>query len=102
MSGRRSHARFAVNPPAEGVIRVPRDVQIQTTAGSDLVVISSVPGVVDEHLNLELFNNGSCSNLRVQVAESRPIVVDGLVRHRLRLRVETLSQRAPGVGDANG
>ena len=104
MSGRRSHARFAINPAAEGVVRVPRDVQVQTTAGSDLVVISPSPGIIDEHLSLELFDNGSCSRLRVQVAESRPIVVDGTVVHRLRLRVEALSQAARGAVDvdANG
>ena len=91
MSGRRSHARFAITPAAEGVVRVPRDVHVQTTAGSDLIVISPSPGVINERLRLELFDTGSCSSLHVQVAESRPIVVDGLVRHRLRLLVEGLS-----------
>jgi hypothetical protein len=97
MSGRRSHARFAVTPPAEGVVRVPRDVLVQTDEGRELVVISPSPGVIDEYLNLELSDAGPGSSLRVQVAGSRPIVVEGAVRHRLRLRlVPPGADHAPG------
>lgn len=109
MSGRRSHARFAVTPAAEGVVRVPRDIHVQTNGGSDLVVVSPSPGVLGEHLTLELFEAGPSSIVRVQVVESRPVVVDGVVRHRLRLRIAALSDGAedieiPGAMDfdANG
>ena len=102
MSGRRSHVRFAVAPAAEGVIRVPQDIHVQTNGGSEVVVVSPSPAVVGEHLTLELFEEGSSSVVHVEVAESRPIVVDGVVRHRLRLRIVALSDdadRTPGAMD---
>ena len=96
MSGRRSHARFVVTPPVEGVVRVPRDVTVQPDGGNDLVVISPVPGVVDDVLIIELSESGAASSFRVQVAGSRPIMVDGVARHRLRLRV--IAPGLPGAG----
>jgi hypothetical protein len=79
--------RFTVTPGAEGVVRIPRDIHVQMNAGGELVVVSPSPGMPGEHLTLEIFEAGSSSIVRVQVAESRPVVVDGLVRHRLRLRI---------------
>jgi hypothetical protein len=105
MSGRRKHARFAIAPPAEGVVRIPRDVIVQGGVGSDLVVVSPSPGTVDELLTLELFDKGSSARLRVKVAESRPMVVEGLVRHQLRLRVVSLFdalESPPGAVSALG
>jgi len=102
MSGRRSHVRFAVTPAAEGVVRVPRDIHVETTAGGEFIVVSPSPGVIGEDLTLELFEAGSSSIVHVQVAESGPIVMDGVVRHRLRLRIAALcdsSDKTPGLMD---
>ena len=102
MSGRRRHTRFSVTPPADGVVRIPRDILVEEGVGKDLVVVSPSPGVVDEVLTLQLFDKGSRASLRVQVAESRPIVVEGLVRHRLRLRVVALFDERETAAGAVG
>lgn len=100
MSGRRYHARFAVRPSPEGVVRVPRDVMVQTDGGSDVVVISPLPGVIGEVLILELSNGTHGASLRVQVAASGPIVVGSVVRHRLRLRI--ITPAPPDGSDRDG
>ncbi len=87
MSGRRSHVRFAVNPSPEGMLRVVRDVAVRCEGTGEMVAVSQEPGVLDERLVLEVPEADGASSLRVQVVESRPIIVDGSVRHRIRLRV---------------
>lgn len=87
MSGRRSHARFAVSPAVEGVVRVLRDVMVQQNGDQELTVISREPGVLDECMALEIGESAEGVSMRVAVAESRPLIMDGSVRHRLRLRV---------------
>jgi len=87
MSGRRRHERFAPNQPWNGTIKVLRDVIVQREGGSALVAIGSVPGVIGEQLTLDLAGAGHLVTCRVQVSESRPVIVDGSVRHRIQLDV---------------
>ena len=87
MFGRRSHPRFSITTPSEGTLRVLRDVLVQRAVGDELVAISREAGVVGEILTLEVAERTSGSNVatKVRVIESRPMVLDGAVRHRLRL-----------------
>jgi hypothetical protein len=62
---------------------------VQTEDGSDVVVISPLPGVIGELLILELSDGTHDASFRVRVTASRPIVVGNVVRHRLRLRIVT-------------
>jgi hypothetical protein len=87
MSGRRSHPRFVVASPWEGLVRVLRDVVVTRTGDQELLVLSQAPGVAGEEMTLDLMGGGLAMALRVKVAESRPVVVDGAVRHRLRLEM---------------
>jgi hypothetical protein len=87
MSGRRSHARLALSPAAEGVVRILRDVAVQHAGHGEFTVISREPGVLDERMDIEFPDQPSAVAFHVEVAESRPLVVDGSVRHQLRLRV---------------
>ena len=87
MSGRRAHPRFAVTNPWDGGIHVLRDVVIDRTDRNELLAVSQAPGVVGEEMSLELFGAGASLALRVRVVESRPLIVDGAVRHRLRLEL---------------
>jgi hypothetical protein len=87
MSGRRSHVRFAVSPGPEGVLRVVRDVAVRCQGAGEMVAVSREPGVLDEQLVLEVPQADGVLAVRVQVAESRPVIVDGSVRHRIRLRI---------------
>ena len=84
MSGRRSHPRFSVLPSPEGVLRVRRDVTVQWNGTHDLVVVSRDPGVLGELVSVQsvaLEDEG----ITARVLESQLIVVDGSVRHQLRL-----------------
>ncbi len=88
MSGRRSHRRFAVLASPEGVLRVMRDVIIregsQTETPEQLVIVSQQPGVLGETVLVRSPHEDDAV-LTAQVLESQPIVVDGSIRHQLRL-----------------
>ena len=86
MSGRRSYTRFNISPSSEGVLRVVRDVVVQRADGEEFVVIDRDAGIVGDVLTLESAEGESSLNGRTQVVESVPVIIDGTVRHRLRLR----------------
>ena len=85
MSGRRSHSRFVVANPWDGAVRVLRDVVVDRTDRNELLAVSHAPGVTGEEMTLDLMGGGVVLALQVKVIESRPIIVDGSVRHRIRL-----------------
>jgi hypothetical protein len=85
MSGRRSYARFDITPSSEGVLRILRDVVVQRAHDEDLLVIGREAGVVGDVMTLEIAEPGA-GGAEVQVVESLPVIVDGTVRHSLRLR----------------
>jgi hypothetical protein len=84
--GRRSYARFSIEPSGHGVLRVLRDVIIQEIGSDELVAIGREAAAVGEALTVELATLDGGSPLSVRVVESRPLVVDGTLRHRLRLQ----------------
>ena len=85
MSGRRSHIRFELMPACEGRLRVLRDVIVISAEEREAAVLSRDAGVVGEIVILET-TAAPASRSHVTVVESRPVVVDGAVRHQLRLR----------------
>ena len=85
MSGRRSHPRFSVATPWDGAMRVLRDVAVQRTAADELEAISQHPAVAGEAMTLDLMGAGEAIALKVRVVDSRPVMIDGAVRHRIRL-----------------
>jgi hypothetical protein len=95
MSGRRSYARFNISPSSEGVLRVLRDVTVQGAQNDEVVVIGREAGVVGDLMTIEVTESPAIVDGHVRVVESLPVIVDGAVRHRLRLR------RVPsGVGSS--
>lgn len=96
LSGRRTHLRMRVDAPWLGAMRVSRDVWLHQAAGEGLAVFSTTPGVVDEELTLELVSGEETAVLRVKVVDSRPVIVDGAVRHRLKLLTLGASESADG------
>lgn len=84
-SGRRSHPRFAVSDPWAGTMRVLRDVIVDRSNAEELLAVSHVPGIAGETMSLDLLGAGESLRLTVRVIESRPLIVDGSVRHRIRL-----------------
>ena len=67
-------------------MRVCRDVSVAVDAiGKELSVVSDEPAAVHEEMTLGLAGPEGRVDLRVRVLESHPQVVEGIVRHRLRL-----------------
>jgi hypothetical protein len=87
MAGRRSHPRFAVASPWEGAVRILRDVVVDRTSRDEMMAVSLAPGVLGETMTLDLMGGGATVGLRVKVLESRPVIIAGAVRHRLRLEL---------------
>ena len=84
MSGRRSHVRFAVLQSPEGMLRVLQDVVIQNTRPEHTIALSREPGVLGELVSVR-FPFRDDTSVWARVLESQPIMVDGSVRHQLRL-----------------
>ena len=87
MSGRRGYQRIGVND-ADGYLRVIRDVTIWRGVGSEFVVVSDEPEVSGEVMTLEHVVNGTAITLQVCVIDGHPAIVNGKVRHHLRLRLQ--------------
>lgn len=85
MSGRRSHTRFAVANPWNGAIRFLRDVVVDRPERDELLAVSHAPAIVGEEMSLDLMGGGQNVAVKVRVIESRPVIIDGAVRHRIRL-----------------
>jgi hypothetical protein len=87
MSGRRSHPRFAVTNPWDGAIRILRDVVVNRIGVDELLAVSNAPAIVGEMLSLELMGAGQRATMKVQVLDSRPVIIEGSVRHRVELKL---------------
>ena len=83
MSVRRRSSRLQVLN-ANGLLRVWRDVTGHRSETGDYLVISNEAGIKGERLTLYLAS-GTGRSIPVRVLESRPVILDGSVRHELRL-----------------
>jgi hypothetical protein len=72
----------------QGSLRVVHDVTIWLGDENEFVATSEVPAIAGELLVLERHVNGETCGVAVYVLESRPIFVDGRLRHRLLLRAD--------------
>jgi len=84
MLGRRSYARVMITEGAEGVLRLARDIGLHERQDGDWTATSRDAGVLGEIVLIDLLDEGVTVTARV--VESRPIVTDGAIRHRLWLR----------------
>ena len=84
MSGRRSHQRFAVLASPGGILRVMGDVVVQSVTAEQIVLVSREPGIPGETVSVQSPDEAG-TLITAQVLESQPTVVDGNVRHQLRL-----------------
>jgi hypothetical protein len=86
-SGRRRSERFAPGEPWDGSVSVMRDVIVQLESDGRLVAFAEAAGVVGEVMRLDLSGGGDALALDVEVLDSRPVIVECGVRHRVRLEV---------------
>ena len=92
MLGRRRHVRFEFSQPPAGSLRLRRDVTIHDGTDGTLAAVGHAPGVVGEVLSLHIWGGGEAASLQVEVVDTRPQLVDGVLMHTLRLLV--LSSRS--------
>ena len=84
MLGRRSHARVSIESGGEGVLRLTRDVSVRVKGEDQLVAISRDAGAIGERVRVVLLDEQM--DIAAEVIESKPVMCDGAVRHRLLLR----------------
>ena len=90
VADRRHDKRFRLAEPADGALRVFPDVVVQQDGTDEWIGISREPAVAGETLVLDVLQFDAvegeiCRRLPVCVVESRPVIVDGDMRHRIRL-----------------
>jgi hypothetical protein len=68
-------------------MRVLRDVILHRSGPEELLAVSQTPGLIGEEMTLDVIGGGTSVALRVKVVDSRPLMVDGAVRHRIRLEL---------------
>jgi hypothetical protein len=100
MPGRRRETRFLMSPPWSGSLQTLQDVVVERVAKSDIWVLSSAPASRDEGMTLELPRPGGTVEMKVRVAESKPVVIDERVQHRVRLQL--LERIGPGDDGGHG
>lgn len=101
MSGRRSHVRLNLTNALDGVLRVLRQLRaLHRAERGEFVAISSEPAVVGESLSLDLTADDAEVSLPVRVHETRPVVVDGALCHRLVLQPLESGDAGPADGGA--
>jgi hypothetical protein len=91
----RRDTRYLIPRPWDGTLSVQREVLVERhdEALRELWVLSALPVHVEEVLTLDLPE--STRKYTVKVVESRPVMIDGTVHHRLRLGIVD----APGAGN---
>ena len=88
MQGRRNNQRFRIDEAGGGVLQALCDVLVQRIDDTEWIAISRQPAVVGEMLLLDIVEGEPEQRLTVCVIESRPVVLDGDMRHRIRLQTE--------------
>lgn len=90
MADRRRDRRFRLTEPAESSLRVFPDVVVHETCGDEWIAISREAAAIGETLVLDILLFEADGELRerfpVYVIDSQPIVMEGDVRHRIRLQ----------------
>ena len=90
MAERRRDKRFRCDTPVSGAVLVFHDVAVQQQGSDEWISISRQSATVGETLLLEVVQDDPLAGetrrrLPVCVIESRPVLVDGDMHHRIRL-----------------
>ena len=84
MLGRRSHARVSLEAGADGILSLARDISVRASSDGHLVAISREAAAVGERVRVLLADDDV--DVIAEVVESKPVICDGAVRHRLVMR----------------
>ena len=88
MNDRRDHARVMFLESVAGVVRGFADVVVQKSGESEWIAISRLAAIAGEMLFLDFTEDERPRHVAVCVVESRPVVLDGDVRYRIRLQAD--------------
>lgn len=96
MNGRRHHQRFALSEPLWGTLEVMDLVDLESGDGREFFITTGAAAAVGEEVTLYLADETETVLIRARVVESRLHIVNGDVRHRVRL-ARLLEMPAPTV-----
>lgn len=85
MAGRRRTTRFLLETPIDAVLCVHHPVVVDSFAGEEMWITSDFPATRNDLYAFSRVGSNPTSNFRLRVEECEPIVVNGTVRHRVRL-----------------
>jgi hypothetical protein len=85
MTKRRRHQRYGLASLEKGVLEVLEDVAMESEDGGELVITSRTAPVVGHEAIVHVAGATGTRSIQVRVIESRLHVVEGDVRHRVRL-----------------
>jgi len=95
MPDRRRDNRYGLTEPIDGVLRTFLDVVVQRTARDEWMGLGREAAVIGETLVLDVAPThagaAEAQTMCVQVTDSQPVIIDGEVRHRIRLRRDDLT-----------
>ena len=91
MADRRRDKRYRLTEPAEGVLRIFPDVTVQQSGGDEWIALSREAALTGETLVLDVvLGDVDAEEMRqrfpVYVIDSQPVILEGDVRHRIRLQ----------------
>ena len=91
MADRRRDKRYRLNEPADGSLRIFPDVVVQRNGGDEWIALSREAALTGETLVLDVvLTDADAMEMRqrfpVYVIDSQPVIVDGDIRHRIRLQ----------------
>jgi hypothetical protein len=93
MLGRRSYARVTIAEGAEGVLRLARDIGVSERKDGNWIATSREAGILGETVVVDVLGEGI--TVAATIIDSKPILTDGAVRHRLWLRRLDVERRDP-------
>lgn len=87
MSGRRRDTRYGLSAPCEGSFLFVQDVVVERLAGNEVYALGDGPEAIGMEMTLDVPTSGDATDTKVRLAECTPVVVDGVMRYRLRFAV---------------
>jgi hypothetical protein len=85
MAGRRRTPRFMLDTPVEATLCIHHPVVVDSLAGEEMWITSDFPAARNDLYAFSRVGSNPASNFRLRVEECEPIVMNGAVRHRVRL-----------------
>lgn len=88
MQDRRRSARFSLGRPLEGTLKLLEEVLVERYVENEMTVLATMPAKPTELMVIDRVIASNGALLDARVAESQPAIMDGLLKHRLTLRID--------------